>query len=99
MTPTEVHALLAYASAIDPSIRRNDPDERRLQAAAWHTLLADVDPDTAKAAVERHYAVPGADALMPADVLGRRALGEDPDRLPYYVPFREQGYTRPELSA
>lgn len=71
MTPDETAALLAYASAIDPRIRRNDPAERRLQVAAWHTQLADVQPADAKTAVDAHYARAGADAALPGDIATR----------------------------
>ncbi len=68
MSPDEVRALLGYASAIDPRIRRNDPGERQLQVAAWHAQLERADPNTARAAVDAHYARPVTDPPMPGDI-------------------------------
>lgn len=85
MTPDEVQAVLAYASAVDPRIRRNDPAERQLQVAAWHAQLQHVDVGDAKAAVDRHYSAVGADALMPAQV--RALIGAE--QHPGYRPLTE----------
>jgi hypothetical protein len=71
MTPEQTVALLAYASAIDARIRRNDPQERQLQVRAWQTQLAAVDPQDAAAAVDTHYAQPNVSAAMPGDIAGR----------------------------
>lgn len=88
MTPEEIQALLGYASAIDPRIRRNDPDERMLQVRAWHKILATTPFDDAREAVDRHYAAPDADALMPGDV--KAGAGQtSTSRLPAYRPMRE----------
>lgn len=65
MTPTDVQRVLAYASAVDPRVRRNDPDERTLQVAAWHTQLAPYGIADARVAVDRHYALPDPPALLP----------------------------------
>lgn len=71
MTRDEVRALLAYASATDPRVRRNDPGERDLQVAAWETALADLAPQAAREAVDEHYSTLGVDAVLPGDILGR----------------------------
>lgn len=71
MTPEQTAALLGYISATDPRVRRNDPDERRLQIRAWHTQLADIDPRDAAAAADAHYAQPGPTAALPGDIAGR----------------------------
>jgi hypothetical protein len=68
MTPDQVMTVLAYASAVDPRVRRNDPDERQLQAAAWYAQLRHVDVGDAKAAVDAHYADAKPDAIMPGQV-------------------------------
>lgn len=68
MTPQQVQALLGYASAIDPRIRRNDPGERQLQVAAWHAQLQHTDPADARAAVDAHYARPTPEPPMPGDI-------------------------------
>lgn len=81
MTPEQTAALLAYASAADPRIRRKDPEELRLQVRFWHGQLADVDPAAAKRAVEAHYAAAGADAILPGDVRSG-ARGSDAARHP-----------------
>jgi hypothetical protein len=73
MTPREVLTVLAYAGGIDPRVRRNDPDETRLQVDAWYAQLRDVPAGDARAAVHAHYARSGVDALMPADVRSRVA--------------------------
>jgi hypothetical protein len=65
VTPDEVRTVLAYASAIDPRIRRNDPDERRLQVAAWHAQLGALDITDARVAIDQHYAADDPPALMP----------------------------------
>jgi len=87
VTPDEVTALLAYASALDPRIRRNDPYERQMQVKAWHRLLDDVAADDAIRLTDRHYMYPGAEPLMPGNL--RRRIGEDPDRLPCAAPLRQ----------
>jgi hypothetical protein len=90
MTPEQTAALLSYAAAIDPRIRRNDPDERRLQAVAWHAQLRIVDPDPARAAVDAHYARAGADALMPGDIRERVTdRGSAQDQHPAYRPLAD----------
>jgi hypothetical protein len=81
MTPEQTAALLAYASAADPRIRRKDPDELRLQVRFWHGQLSDVDPDPARRAVEAHYRQAGADAILPGDVRAG-ARGSDATRHP-----------------
>lgn len=68
MTPDEIRALLAYASAIDPRIRRNDPYERQLQVTAWHTQLERTDPNDARAAIDAHYARPITEPPMPGNI-------------------------------
>jgi hypothetical protein len=68
MTPEETAKLLAYASAVDPRIRRKDPDELRLQIVAWHKQLGSVPLEPARAAVDAHYAAGGVDAILPGDV-------------------------------
>ena len=69
MTPDQVMTVLAYASAIDPRVRRNDPDERQLQAAAWYAQLRNVDPADAKSALDAYYGAPQPlDAVMPGQV-------------------------------
>lgn len=80
MTPNEVAALLTYASALDPRVRRTDAEQRQLQVAAWHAQMAEVPVSGVdmRDVVNGHYARSGADALMPADVAGRvRALRLD----------------------
>jgi hypothetical protein len=67
MTLDETRALLGYAAGIDPRVRRNDPDERALQAAAWHAALAGLPVADAKAGIDRHYAQT-REAALPADV-------------------------------
>jgi hypothetical protein len=89
MTPDQTAALLAYAAAIDPRIRRNDPDERRLQAAAWHTQLRHIDPDPARRAVDAHYARPRADAALPGDIRHGAQAFTEPTRLPQLPPVPE----------
>jgi hypothetical protein len=70
MTPNEVGATIAYAAALDPRVGRNEPNARSLQIAAWSQQLAPVTSlADAKAAVDAHYAQPGVQALMPADVV------------------------------
>lgn len=71
MNLEQTTALLAYASAIDPRIRRNDPVERQLQVRAWHAQLARIEPQDAAGAVDEHYSRPGADAALPGDIAGR----------------------------
>lgn len=71
MTPEQTMALLGYASSIDPRVRRNDPAERQLQIRAWHSQLAAIEPSDAAAAVDAHYAQPGAAAALPGDIAGR----------------------------
>jgi hypothetical protein len=88
MTPEEVAALLAYASAADPRIRRKDPEELRLQVRFWHGQLVNVDLAAARRAVEAHYAQPGVDAVLPGDVRSG-ARGSDAERHPAYRPLRE----------
>jgi hypothetical protein len=71
VTPSEAVAVLAYVSAIDPRVRRSDSGELRLLERAWSTHLADIDTADAIAAVDAHYARPGAAMAMPGDVAGR----------------------------
>ncbi len=75
MTPEQVAALLGYAAATDPRIRRNDPDERRLQVQAWARHLANVDQEAAIAAVDGYYAQPGVDAILPGNIRAVAASG------------------------
>lgn len=85
MSPNEVAVLLTYASAIDPRVRRVDDEQRRLQVSAWHAQLEHVSAADARAAVDRHYSVVGADALMPAQV--RALVGAE--QHPGYRPLAE----------
>lgn len=88
MTPEEVAGLLAYASAVDPRIRRKDPAELLLQVEAWHTQLAQVALGPAKQAVDAHYSRPGVDAILPGDV--RHGAGDSAQaRHPSARPMRE----------
>ncbi len=73
MTQDEVRALLAYASAIDPRVRRNDSAERSAQTSAWHSLLGRYLFSDARAAVDEHYSRAAADAILPGDVRARCA--------------------------
>lgn len=95
MTEAEktARAVLAAAALVDHRIR--EPDAGVIKA--WATVLGDVDRARALDAVRRHYRTETR-VLLPADVLATAALGEDPDRLPYYVPFRERSRSR-ELPA
>ena len=68
MTPDDVQAVLAYASAIDPRVRRKDGDERQLQVAAWYAQLQHVAIADGRAAVDQHYAAAAPDAIMPGTV-------------------------------
>lgn len=68
MTPAEVAALLAYAAAIDPRNRRKDDRDRALQVTAWHAQLERADLADARAAVDAHYAQPGAEPPVPGDI-------------------------------
>lgn len=88
MNAEQVAALLAYASAADPRIRRNDPDELRLQVRFWHGQLAGVDFDAARGAVDAHYSRAGVDAVLPGDVRAG-ARGSETDRHPAYRPLRD----------
>jgi hypothetical protein len=76
VTLDETRALLAYAAGIDPRVRRNDPDERAMQAAAWHQALARLPVADAKAALDRHYR-DSREAALPADVRRRAAVIRD----------------------
>lgn len=87
MNADQVAALLAYASAADPRIRRNDPDERRLQIRFWHGQLAAMDFDAACRAVEAHYSRAGVDAVLPGDV--RQGAKEHPSSRPLAEVIRE----------
>ncbi len=75
MTPDEVLALIAYASAIDPRVRRNDPAEGDLQVEGWHAQLGRFDFAVARAAVDGHYARADAQAVLPGDIRARCATG------------------------
>ena len=56
MTPAEVGLMLTYAKTLDQRLRiPEDRDERELMANAWAGLLADVSPEIARIAVDRHY--------------------------------------------
>ncbi|MES9522416.1 zinc finger domain-containing protein [Streptomyces capoamus] len=61
MTPAETAALLSFAAAFD---RRTIGEADVL---AWHTVLADIGFEPAKAAVTAHYAV-HTRWIMPADI-------------------------------
>lgn len=85
MNIEQVAALLAYASAADPRIRRNDPDERRLQVRFWHGQLTSVDFDAACRAIDTHYSQAGVDAILPGDVRSGARGSEHPA----YRPLRD----------
>ncbi len=85
MMPTEVTALLAYAAAVDPRVRRSTPQERQLQEAAWFQQLQSVAAQAAKDAVDMHYAKAGVEVVMPGDV---RVLARG-NQAPYYKPLAD----------
>lgn len=86
MTPDETARVLAKCAAYD---RRTTG---RADVAAWHEALQDVDFEAALTAVAKHYR-DTTEWIMPAHI--RRIIrGSETDRLPYYVPFREQGLVR-----
>jgi hypothetical protein len=68
MDLAQVRKVLAYASSTDPRVRRNDPDERELQVASWAAQIGAYDVADARVAVDRHYADPKADALLPGQL-------------------------------
>lgn len=75
MNPDQVKAVLAYASATDPRIRRNDPAERELQAQAWSRHLGNIDQKAAVAAIDGYYARAGVDAILPGDIRATASSG------------------------
>lgn len=75
MNLDQVKAVLAYASATDPRIRRNDPAERELQAQAWARHLGNVDQEAAVAAIDGYYARAGVDAILPGDIRATASSG------------------------
>jgi hypothetical protein len=86
--PNEVAGLLAYASALDPRVRRVEPEQRQAQVVAWSTLLHDVDPAAARDAIAAHYSRAGVDAVLPGDVRSG-ARGSETARHPAYRPLAE----------
>jgi hypothetical protein len=86
MTEAEktARAVLAAAALVDHRIREPDPNVIR----AWARILGDIDQQHALDAVVRHYRTETR-VLLPADVLERQAVGNDPDRSPAYRPVRE----------
>lgn len=90
MNLDQVKAVLAYASATDPRIRRNDPAERELQAQAWARHLGNVDQEAAVAAIDGYYARAGVDAILPGDIRAYVAdRGSAQDQHPAYRPLAD----------
>lgn len=84
MNRQQATAALAYAAALDPRVRRNDPRECELQIDAWHAILDRTDLPAAINAIRAHYAQPAAPAVMPGDIRQTAA-----DRHPSARPARE----------
>lgn len=70
MTPSDVAALLAYATGLDIRLQCSD-ETARLRIASWHDLLRDVPADIGRDAVRRHYAQEHREPITAAAILAR----------------------------
>lgn len=70
MDAAQIPQLIAQIALADPRIRREDPVERRAQAAMWAGILTNVPYDFAVQAAQAHYAT-SQWPIAPGDIAAR----------------------------